>query len=189
MFCVTVTFNCDSDNIRGFTSTWVTAITPNRQSYKISTKWPEEVKTGCYCCKITYHWFMADQWLLARIDWASEWPLPVTCASNWDNWGYLRTLTGPRHGWFGDFRQELTGCQKQLCPKFEQVAEIIGDTRILLMDLEMTFHHAIGVKLVWNHRFDCYLKSYQQLWARGFRWCALYTRIDTEVRTAELDHN
>lgn len=73
----------------------------------------------------------------------------VTCASNWDNWGYLRTSTGPCHGLFW---QELTGCQKQLSPKFVQVAEIIGDTRVLLMGLDMTyFHHATGVKLVKTH--------------------------------------
>jgi hypothetical protein len=72
-------------------------------------------------------------------------------------WGYLRTFTGPCHGLLDDFWQELTGCQKQLSPKFVQVAEFTGDTRVLLMDLVMTFHHATGVKIVWNHRFySCY---------------------------------
>jgi hypothetical protein len=80
-------------------------------------------------------------------------------ASNWDNWGYLITLTGPCQGWFCDFRQELTGCQKQLRLKFVQVAEIIGDAGKLLMDLVMTFHQATGVKVVWNHPFYSYLKS------------------------------
>jgi hypothetical protein len=32
------------------------------------------------------------------------------------------------------------------------------------MDLVITFHHATGVKLVWNHRLYCYLTSYQQLY-------------------------
>jgi hypothetical protein len=93
---------------------------------------------------------MADQRLLASIDWALEraLPRPGICANNLDNWGYLRTATGPGHSWFGDCWQELTGCQKQLSPKFVQVTRIIGDTQVLLMDLAMTFHHAIGVKLI-----------------------------------------
>jgi hypothetical protein len=57
--------------------------------------------------------------------------------------GYLRTLTGPCHGWFGDFWQELTGCQKQLSPNFVQVAEMIGYTRVLLIDLDMTFYQPL----------------------------------------------
>ena len=69
---------------------------------------------------------------------------------------YLRTSTGPCHGLFDDYCQELIGCQKQLSPKFEQVPEITGDTRVPLMDLAMTFHYATGVKLVLNHPFYCY---------------------------------
>ena len=133
----------------------------------------------------------SDQWLLARIDWASERALPGTCASNWYNWWYLRTLTGPCHGWFGDFWQELTGCRKQLSPKFVQVPETIGDTRVLLLELVMTFPHFI-MPLVSSSSetidftvISDHISNSEQ----GFRWLALYTRIYTAVRTAELDHN
>ena len=102
----------------------------------------------------------SDKWLLARIDWASERALPGTCASNWYNWWYLRTLTGPCHGWFGDFWQELTGCQKQLSPKFVQVAELIGDTRVsswltllwnFIMPLVSRSYEIIHFTLIWDH--------------------------------------
>jgi hypothetical protein len=35
-----------------------------------------------------------------------------------------------------------------LSPKIVQVAEVIGDTQVLLMDLVIAFYHATGVKLV-----------------------------------------
>ena len=134
----------------------------------------------------------SNQWLLARIDWASERALPGTCASNWYNWWYLRTLTGPCHGWFGDFWQELTGGRKQLSPKFVQVAELIGDSRVsswltllwhFIMPVVSRSSEIIHFIVIWDHISNAEQEGSDDLYYTS-EW-----RICTAVRTAELDHN
>ena len=88
-----------------------------------------------------------------------------------------------------DFWQGLIGHPRGLCSRYVDATEMIGDTWVRLMDFVMTFHHATGVRLAETIDFTVIWDHISNSEQEGFRWFALYTRINIAVCITELGYN